>query len=190
MTKKSHPADIADLEKIKTATHFNVHLRRSPTDKVNHEAKTLREAILIADEISAGNTKPAMIYAITPEGTSVFVLKAAIDAERAAMAQEETGDTPKQEAPTKKAPKVGARAAVIEDAKNGIIPAAPDFSAATHARFRKKLAEIVAMVEAGDIDGLKAFPINPVSSSPKAMAKYRDLAVMALEARAAKEVAA
>lgn len=39
------------------------------------------------------------------------------------------------------------------------------------------------MAEAGDVVGLKAMVINPVSSSPKAMAKYRDLAVIAIEAR-------
>ena len=57
-----------------------------------------------------------------------------------------------------------------------------DFSAATHARFRGKLAEIVKLVEAGDVAALQAFPINPYSSSPKAMARYRDLAVQAIEA--------
>ena len=54
------------------------------------------------------------------------------------------------------------------------------FRHGTHARFRKKLAEIVAMVEAGDVAALKAIPINPYSSSPKTMARYRDLAVLAL----------
>ncbi len=55
---------------------------------------------------------------------------------------------------------------------------------ATHARFRAKLAHIVALAEAGDIAGLQAFEINPVSSSPKAMARYRDLCVIAITARA------
>ena len=43
------------------------------------------------------------------------------------------------------------------------------------------------MAKAGDIEGLKAAVIKPYSSSPKAMAKYRDLAVIALEARRAPE---
>lgn len=85
-----------------------------------------------------------------------------------------------------KAAQPGKRAAILEAAQRGDLPAAPDFSAETHKRFRAKLAEIVAAAEAGDIAKLKAFTINPVSSSPKAMAKYRDLAVIALEARAAK----
>jgi len=60
---------------------------------------------------------------------------------------------------------------------------APDFSKPTHARFRAKLARLVTLVEAGDVEGLKAIEINPVSTSPKTMARYRDLAVVAIEAR-------
>jgi hypothetical protein len=80
-------------------------------------------------------------------------------------------------------PKSGKRKAIIEQAQAGALPAAPDFSKPTHARFRAKLAKLVALAEAGDVEGLKAIEINPVSTSPKAMARYRDLAVMALEAR-------
>ncbi len=77
-------------------------------------------------------------------------------------------------------PKTGKRKAIIEQAQAGALPAAPDFSKPTHARFRAKLAKLVALAEAGDIEGLKAIEINPVSTSPKAMVRYRDLAVMAL----------
>ena len=48
---------------------------------------------------------------------------------------------------------------------------------------RAKLAKLVALAEAGDIEGLKAIEINPVSTSPKAMARYRGLAIIAIEAR-------
>lgn len=78
----------------------------------------------------------------------------------------------------------GQRAQILADAKAGKMPKAPDFTAATHERFRPKLAEVVALAKAGDIKGLKTYAINPVSSSPKAIAKYRDLCVIALEARA------
>ncbi|WP_311029170.1 hypothetical protein [Mesorhizobium koreense] len=44
------------------------------------------------------------------------------------------------------------------------------------------VAEIVVLVEAGDVAALKTHPIKPYSSSPKAIARYRDLAVMAIEA--------
>lgn len=78
----------------------------------------------------------------------------------------------------------GKRAAVLEAAQRGEMPAAPDFSAPTHARFRKKLDEVVALAKAGDIEGLRAFTINPVSTSPKAIDRYRNLCVLALGARA------
>jgi hypothetical protein len=67
-------------------------------------------------------------------------------------------------------------------ARAGKLPEAPDFSAATHARFRNKLVRLTELAAAGDLEGLRSFEINPVSSSPKAMARYRDLCVIALEA--------
>jgi hypothetical protein len=70
-----------------------------------------------------------------------------------------------------------------EAARRGELPNPPDFSAPTHARFRAKLARLVELANGGDIEGLKAAQINPVSTSPKAMARYRDLCIMALEAR-------
>lgn len=87
------------------------------------------------------------------------------------------------QASSQPSPRPGKRKAIIEQAQSGALPAAPDFSKPTHARFRAKLAKLVALAEAGDIEGLKAIEINPVSTSPKAMARYRDLAIMALEAR-------
>ena len=80
---------------------------------------------------------------------------------------------------------VGKRQAILDQAQTGALPQAPDFSKPTHARFRAKLAQIVALAEVGDIAALQAFEINPVSSSPKAMARYRDLCVIAIAARTA-----
>lgn len=85
---------------------------------------------------------------------------------------------------------VGKRAQAIADAQAGKLPAPPDFSAETHTRFRPRLAELVALVKAKDIKALKAFEIKAISTSPKAMDRYRNLAVMALEAQAAKSKAA
>ena len=82
------------------------------------------------------------------------------------------------------APVIGKRQAILDQARTGALPQAPDFSKPTHARFRAKLAQIVALAEAGDFAGLQAFEINPVSSSPKAMARYRDLCVISITARA------
>lgn len=89
------------------------------------------------------------------------------------------------------APKaIGKRAQLVADAEAGILPPVPDFSANTHARFRPKLAELVALVAAKDIHGLKVFHINPISTSPKAMDRYRNLAVIALTAQAKAEARA
>jgi len=77
----------------------------------------------------------------------------------------------------------GKRAAIEAAAREGKLPEPPDFSAETHKRFRNKLASVVELAKAGDLKGLRAFEINPVSSSPKAIKRYRDLCIMALEAR-------
>ena len=79
---------------------------------------------------------------------------------------------------------VGKRKAILDQAQTGALPQAPDFSKPTHARFRTKLAQIVVLAEAGDVVALQALEINPVSSSPKSMARYRDLCVIAITARA------
>jgi hypothetical protein len=42
---------------------------------------------------------------------------------------------------------LGQRAAMLAAAEAGKLPPAPDFSAPTHERFRKKLAEVVALVK-------------------------------------------
>jgi hypothetical protein len=90
---------------------------------------------------------------------------------------------PEEEPKAAPAPVIGKRQAIIDQAQTGALPQPPDFSKPTHARFRVKLAQIVALAEAGDIAGLQAFEVNPVSSSPKAMARYRDLCVIAITAR-------
>ena len=91
---------------------------------------------------------------------------------------------PVDESKAAPAPVVRKRQAVVDLAQSGTLPTAPDFSKPTHARFRAKLAQIVALAEAGDIASLQAFEINAVSSSPKAMARYRNLCVIAITARA------
>lgn len=89
-----------------------------------------------------------------------------------------------------KAPKEpGARKAAVEAAQRGEMPEIPDFSKPTHARFRKTLAELVELANQGDVAGLRAVAINPISSSRVAMDRFRNLCVTALEARAAKKAA-
>ncbi len=90
----------------------------------------------------------------------------------------------KQKAESAAAPRpLGKRAAIEAAAREGKLPEPPDFSAETHKRFRNKLASVIELAKAGDLKGLRAFEINPVSSSPKAIARYRDLCIIALEAR-------
>ncbi len=121
----------------------------------------------------------------TPEGF-VWREKAGATAPAPAPAPRAKG---RRAAATKPAaePKRGRRTsyeALEAEARAGKLPTAPDFSAATHARFRNKLARLVELAGAGDVAGLRAVEINPVSSSPRAMARYRDLCAMAIEARA------
>jgi hypothetical protein len=91
-------------------------------------------------------------------------------------------------APVPKAPHAGPGkfAAIREAAERGELPPVPDFSADLHRRNRGRLAQLVAMAEAGDVAGLEAFPIAPNCTSPKAMDRYRNLCVIALKTRAAK----
>lgn len=103
------------------------------------------------------------------------------EAAPAPSAEAETAAAPKPAAPKRKRIDYDKLEA---EAHKGHLPEPPDFSAPTHARFRNKLAKLTELAGAGDIDALRAFEINPVSSSPKAMARYRDLCVIALEARA------
>jgi hypothetical protein len=91
----------------------------------------------------------------------------------------------KEAAKTTKKP-LGKRAQAEADAKAGKMPKAPDFSAETHKRFRGMLDEIRGLIADKNVDALVAFTINPISSSPKALAKYRDLAVMAIRAKTKK----
>jgi len=81
------------------------------------------------------------------------------------------------------APRCRRDADIEAKARQGELPPPPDFSAPTHARLRAKLAALVELAGKADAIGLRAISINPVSSSPKAPARYRDLAVLAIEAR-------
>lgn len=78
---------------------------------------------------------------------------------------------------------LGMRAAIEAAARAGKLPSPPDFSAETHKRFRSKLEAVVDLAKAGNISGLRKFEINPISTSPKAIARYRELCVLALEAK-------
>lgn len=181
MALNLHPADLSDLEKIAEAVSFAAHLRTGPHDKIVKRAKTLGAAIRAAEALGkTPSGRRALIYAITADKQSIHV-----PADIIAQARKEGATAPRSGRRKAVGPrKAGGRAAaILKAAQRGELPAAPDFSAETHKRFRGKLAQLVALVEAGDVAGLKALEIKAYSSSPKAMARYRDLAVIAIEAR-------
>lgn len=145
------------------------HELRAAASAQNREDKTMEpttEALPTAPKAAKKKTK-----ASAPNPT------------RAAEAKRAKAKTAKKAEP--KASKGGKRAETETAARAGKLPKPPDFSAKTHERFRPKLAELQALVKDGDLKALRAFPINPISSSPKALDRYRNLAVMALEAKAA-----
>jgi hypothetical protein len=59
---------------------------------------------------------------------------------------------------------------MLASAEAGVLPAVPNFEAATHKRFRPKLAAVVAMVEAGDVEALRAYRYE--ASSRPARRRY------------------
>jgi hypothetical protein len=75
--------------------------------------------------------------------------------------------------------------AMFASARTGKMPDPPDFSAPTHAGYRGTLARFVQMAKAGDIEGLRADPLEPKSSSRIILDRYRQLAIIALEAKIA-----
>jgi hypothetical protein len=79
---------------------------------------------------------------------------------------------------------------MLASAQAGVLPAVPNFEAETHKRFRAKLAEVIALVEAADVEALSTCRHDGfMGSSMKAVMRFRDLALAALEARAAKAAA-
>jgi hypothetical protein len=72
-----------------------------------------------------------------------------------------------------------------EAAAKGKIPAAPDFSADTHRYYRGSLAEVEALVKAKNLAGLLAYRVKGSSSSPAAVKRYREIAIVALKAKKA-----
>ena len=107
----------------------------------------------------------------------------AVETEPTAATIVEATETKSEPAAAPRAPRRRRDADIDAKARQGELPPPPDFSAPTHARFRAKLAALFELAGKADATGLRAIAINPVSSSPKALARYRDLAVLAIEAR-------
>jgi len=75
--------------------------------------------------------------------------------------------------------------AMMEAAQRGVMPTPPDFSKPTHKSYRKKLAALVDLANNGDVAGLRAFDVEPLSTSRTALWNYRNAAVAALTANKA-----
>jgi hypothetical protein len=126
-----------------------------------------------ADALQAADAAVDAVLADQPAGQPVD-WKAVETQARAALA------APAAEAP---APAYRGRyTAMATEAARGVLPAVPDFSAETHKAYRKRLAQVVAYVEAGDLAGLQAFPLKVTGSSSKALARYINMAAAALAA--------
>jgi hypothetical protein len=199
--RKPHPADIANAINVADAVKFEISLFLGAGKFAKAEATTLADARAAAAKLAADNptaSRLPLIYGITADGRNGLVTDATPststnETETKTMTtkpKKAKGKAAKKSKAKKTAPKsapkknLGQRAAILAAAESGKLPAAPDFSAETHKRFRAKLAEVVALVKAGDIAKLQRYKINPVSTSPRAIARYRDLAVIALKAKA------
>jgi hypothetical protein len=203
-SRNPHPADIANANIVAAAVHFDIALFLGVGRYATDTAETLEEARAKADRLVAmhPNGRRPLIYGVTADGRSGLVTNAMLfnteDLMKTKSKKKPTAKRPAKPAAAKKAQKpaakqepvsvrpLGKRAAIETAAREGKLPEPPDFSAETHKRFRNKLASVVEIAKAGDLKGLRAFEINPVSSSPKAIARYRDLCVIALEAQGAR----
>ena len=88
----------------------------------------------------------------------------------------------KAKAPGKaQAPAKGKRAEIIAQANAGKLPPAPDWSRKTH--YRAQHAALIDLVKAGDVRGLIKLELPTTITQ---LSRYRDLAVIALKARAGK----
>jgi hypothetical protein len=73
--------------------------------------------------------------------------------------------------------------AAREAAAKGKLPAAPDFSANTHRSYRPALAAVVELVSKRDLAGLQAHKVHGTCSSPQAIKKFREIAILALKSK-------
>jgi hypothetical protein len=132
------------------------------------------EVVLVAAQ--AAKTANAPKKAEKAPAKAAKSIRAKLTARRAAAEASEAAEK-NAKAPT------GQRAAAEASAEAGNLPTPPDFTANTHKPYRAKLAKLVEMAEAGDANGLAAMAINPTSTSPRALIRYRDLAIRAITAR-------
>jgi len=124
----------------------------------------------------------------TPKAAARKAPPKAVKATVAPKTQPKPAKSPKAEKAALAPKPTGKRAEAMEAAQRGVMPAAPDFSAATHSAYRKRLASVVELVGADDVAGLEAFEIKVSGSTSKALDRYRNLAVVALKARSSEVI--
>lgn len=145
-----------------------------------HATNELAAEIATLEAAPAARSKPAMAPRAARKAMATSV--AAKAADKPVMAASKA-----PAAPAPKAPKaLGLRAQIEADAAAGKLPTPPNCALESNKQHRPKLALLDGMIAAGDIAGLRAVEIKLVSSTPKALDRYRNLAIVALEARAAK----
>jgi hypothetical protein len=150
--------------------------RKAEAQRARRAAKRLGVDLLAGDDSKAAETKARRAAKKAAATKALTRVVEALDG--AAI------PAPKPAPAAKPAAPLGKRAQIEADAQAGKVPAPPDFSAATHASYRKRLAALVALVEAGDLKGLKAHEmLRPYNSSIVALHRYRDLAITALRAQ-------
>jgi hypothetical protein len=71
-----------------------------------------------------------------------------------------------------------------DEAAKGKVPSPPDFSANTHRCYRPALAAVVELVNKRDLAALKAHRVEGSCSSPQAIKKFREIALIALAVKA------
>jgi hypothetical protein len=155
-------------------------------------AETIR-AMTIGDQERARREALARIEAEKAADADAIELPAAFVLGSAAQtAADADSAAPAASAPPTAARPVSARrgagvprAERLALAQAGLLPDPPDFTAPSHKRFRPLLAKVEAMVETADVEGLRAYRYDGfMGSSMRAVIRYRDLALIALEARA------
>jgi hypothetical protein len=196
MARKPHPADVANANIVANAVRFGIALFLGVGRYATDTATTLEEALAKADRlvVTHGGSRRPLIYGITADGRSGLVTSAMLSNKEDLM-KSKAKKKPNAKRKLKRVQVVakqklvstrpaGKRAVIEAAAREGKLPDPPDFSAETHKRFRKKLASVIELAKAKDLKGLRTFEINPISSSPKAIARYRDLCIIALQAQA------
>ena len=170
----------AAVDQGELAAEPNIEAARIVEDINSRLRPTRKEAEERAAElVKAGNIVGA--YHIVKTGRGEFAILAGEKPKGRAFASAPVA----VETPKAKVPKAASseKAAIAEAAKQGVLPPTPDYSAKTHRAYVKRFENVIAMVKARDLAGLKAEPTLVTWATSKMLCTYRDLCIVALEAQ-------